>query len=211
MLCTTRAEETTLMKRQGREAAAVRATEAEKLDADLMTRCAAGDEAAFDALMTRHRKRVLNLIYRHVGDAAEAEDLAQETFVRLYRARRKYRPTAAFSTFLHRIVVNLCLNELRRRRRHPTEPLDEAVGTEAALTSGPENAVAQRELARQVRAALLRLPEAQRMATVLRRDEDLSYPDIARAMGCSVSAVESLLHRARLNLRKYLRDYLEES
>lgn len=179
------------------------------VDADLMARFAAGDDGAFETLLTRRRQWVLNLVYRFVGDREEAEDLAQEAFVRLYRARRRYRPTARFSTFLYRLVTNLCLNETRRRQRRPTVVLEAA--DEVAADDSPAKTATRRELAAQVQTALRRLPDNQRLAMVLFRFEGLSQREVAEAMECSVGAVEALLHRAGRNLRRDLQEYVEES
>jgi len=179
------------------------------VDADLMARFAAGDDGAFETLMARRRQWVLNLVYRFVGDREEAEDLAQEAFVRLYRARRRYRPTARFSTFLYRLVTNLCLNETRRRQRRPTVVLEAA--DEVAADDSPAKTATRRELAAQVQTALRRLPDNQRLAMVLFRFEGLSQREVAEAMECSVGAVEALLHRAGRNLRRDLQEYVEES
>jgi len=179
-------------------------------DADLMARVADGDNGAFDVLLVRHRRWVVNLAWQYAGDAAEAEDLAQEAFVRVYRARRKYPPTAEFTAYLRRVAVNLCLNEARRRRRHPTDSWSGQDDPETAADL-PDVLLARAELTQRVRAAVKQLPDSQRMAVTLRRYEDLSHQEIARAMGCSVSAVESLLHRATQNLRKALGDYVQNS
>jgi RNA polymerase sigma-70 factor, ECF subfamily len=176
-------------------------------DAELLVRSASGDRQAFDELVTRNRQEVLNLIYRYVADRTEAEDLAQEAFVRLYQARRRYRPTARFRTFLHRLVVNLCLNEARRRRRRPTQPLADLELAPASPAAGPDQSLQQAELSRQVAAALQQLPESQRMAVILSRFEELSYAEIAETMDLSVKAIEALLYRAKQGLLRELGDY----
>ncbi|NCO96431.1 MAG: sigma-70 family RNA polymerase sigma factor, partial [Armatimonadetes bacterium] len=114
------------------------------------------EDLAQEAFVRLRRQWVLNLVYRFVGDREEAEDLAQEAFVRLHRARRRYRPTARFSTFLYRLVTNLCLNETRRRQRRPTVVLEAA--DEVAADDSPAKTATRRELAAQVQTALRRLP-----------------------------------------------------
>jgi RNA polymerase sigma-70 factor (ECF subfamily) len=178
------------------------------IDADLLLRSAAGDLDAFDALVTRNRRWVLGLTYRYIGDASEAEDLSQEAFVRLFLSRQSYRPTARFSTFLQRIVVNLCLNEARRRRRRPVEPLEQGKRRLAAPGGDPGLQAAQGELTQQVMAALRQLPDAQRMAVVLNRYGDLSYREIAETMDCTLKSVEALLYRAKQSLLEQLKDYV---
>lgn len=174
-------------------------------DARLLARSAAGDRAAFDALVERHRHAVINLAWRCLGDPAEAEDVAQEAFVRLYRARRRYRKAARVGPLLRRIVVNLCLNERRRRHRKPAGSLSEAQDGPA---SGPEAQVFADELQARIVRALSRLPDNQRMAVVLSRYEGLSYREVGDLLGCTVKAVEGLLHRARLRLLEELGDWL---
>ena len=181
---------------------------AQDADARLLARSAAGDRAAFDALVERHRRAVINLAWRYLGDRVEAEDMAQEAFVRLYRARRRYRKAASVGPLLRRIVVNLCLNERRRRERKPADSLTGAGEAQEAPASGPEAQVMADELQGRIIRALGRLPGNQRMAVVLSRHEGLSYREVAALLGCSAKAVEGLLHRARLRLMEDLEDWL---
>src|SRR5262249_47377904 len=152
-----------------------------------------------------------------VGSPDEAEDLAQEVFLRIYRSRKKYRPRARFSTWLFTIANNLALNALRRRQRKPAVPLrlrdsgplrprpaERLVPDRAGQ---PNDQVQQQELTALVQEALRGLNERQRVAVVLNKFEDMSYADIAQVMGLTVKAVKSLLSRARENLRTALQDY----
>ncbi len=176
----------------------------------LVERVKAGDDDAFNVLMERYRRPVLNFVFRMIGDAGEAEDLAQEVFVRAYRNMRKpaFRRTgAAFSTWLFQIARNAALDCLRHRKRHPSESLDHLedkgeTSPDAGATAAAK--VAARELGEQIAAAVARLPEDQRTAIILSEYEDLSYARIAAIMKCSEKSVEARLYRARRFLRKRL-------
>jgi len=189
------------------------------LDARLMGALQRGDESAFTALVDRHRERVFRLACRYLGDENAAEDLAQESFLRVYRARHSWRPEAKFSTWLYRVTANACLNELRSRRtRRAVESTAPAVPGDGATpdaadpkAEGPGEALVRKETAERVREAVARLPEDQRLAVVLSKYEGLSYRELADAMDRSVPAVKSLLVRARENLRTDLADYLDRA
>ncbi len=174
-------------------------------DEELMARAARDDRAAFDALVLRHRDRALAVAARYLPSAEEAEDVAQEAFLRLYRARRSYRPSARFTTFLYRVVANVCIEEGRKRRRRPrTGPLPDE--PRVASRDGPEREVLDGETARRVQAALERLPANQRLAVILCRYEGRSYREIAEVLECSEKAVEAMLYRARQALWRELAD-----
>jgi RNA polymerase sigma-70 factor, ECF subfamily len=186
-------------------------------DAALMLRVKRGDRPAFEALVDKYKRPIVNLIYRTIGDAIEAEDLAQTTFIQVFRSAHRYRDSAKFSTWLYTIARNLCYNELRRRSRHPAESLDAAhpdheehplhqVADGRELT--PPDRLLQKELEGRIQEALAALPPNQRLALLLCRQEELSYEEIARVVGCSVSATKSLIHRARETLRQRLKPYL---
>lgn len=185
-------------------------------DATLMLRVQRGDLRAFEAIVDRYKQAVANLIHRMLGDPTEAEDLTQTVFVQVYRSASRYRVSAKFTTWLFTIARNLCLNELRRRSRHPAESLDAAASEQDEparqvadlATAGPVDAVLHGELAAKIQEALLALPENQRVAILLWRDEELAYEDIAEVLGCSLTAVKSLIHRARETLRRRLKHYL---
>jgi RNA polymerase sigma-70 factor, ECF subfamily len=186
-------------------------------DVALMARVRDGDTDAFRTLIERHQRAVINTIHRAIGDAWEAEDLAQRVFLQVYRSAKRYQPTAKFTTWLFTITRNTILNEHRRRARHAAESLEalenpantESVGWQAPDTTTPDPAqeVAERELQTKIMETVQQLPEAQRTAVILCRYEGLSYEEIARVLGCSVSATKSLLHRARLTLKEKLHGY----
>jgi RNA polymerase sigma-70 factor, ECF subfamily len=186
-------------------------------DAALMLRVRDGDMAAFEALVEKYKQPVFSLLYRYVQDAAEADDLAQNVFVQAYRSARRYRVTAKFSTWLFTIARNLALNEIRRRSRHRADSLDQTPQDEEQAprqyedvqTVSPPDLVLRGELETKVEEAIAALPEKQRMALLLCREEELSYEEIARVLECSLSATKSLIHRARETLKQQLKPYLE--
>ncbi|MEM7411245.1 MAG: sigma-70 family RNA polymerase sigma factor [Myxococcota bacterium] len=171
-------------------------------DVQLMLAFAAGDESAFETLFERWSRPLLRYLERLVTDAASAEELLQESFLRVYRARERYRPDARFSTWLYRIATNLAWNELRRpRRRDPHDSTDapEAPELGSALPAVDE-VVDARRLSESVDAALRKLPERQRSALWLASVEGLSYAEVAEALDTSEKAVKALVHRARTAL-----------
>jgi len=175
-------------------------------DTDLMLRAAAGDEDAFAALFERHYARAVNIAYRSTGDANLAEDIAMDAFVRIYESRASFKGGAKFSTYLYRVVVNLTINAAKRRRLVREEPLaDDSLVMPAS--EDPSAHAERSETAGRVRDAVLALPPSQRIALILTRYEGMSYESAAAAMRVSVKALESLLHRAKANLRKALKDY----
>lgn len=181
-----------------------------------MTQVQAGGRGAFEELVRRYRQPVMNFVGRTLPDAAEAEDIAQGVFVQVFKAAARYRPEAKFSTWLFTIARNLCLNELRRRGRHPAESLtaltDES-GTGRPLADSraapPTTDLLRAELERKVEEAIADLPENQRTALLLCREGEVAYEDIAAVLGVSLSAVKSLIFRGRETLKARLKPYLE--
>jgi RNA polymerase sigma-70 factor (ECF subfamily) len=182
---------------------------------ELMVRIAEGDEEAFEILVNRHQTSILNFIYRFIGDRTQAEDFAQEVFLRVWQAAKTYRPEAKFTTWIYRITANLCVNELKSARRkkwfsfHQSDDDSGSTIEETLSDSAPsaEDLLLEKERSRQISDALQSLPDNQRMAMVLKRYDGLSYAEIAQIIGCSVSAVESLLVRAKRTLQvKLLKD-----
>jgi RNA polymerase sigma-70 factor (ECF subfamily) len=172
-------------------------------DEELLALAAAGDQAAFAQLVLRHQDQVLGLAYRYCRDRQDAEELAQEVFLKVWRHARSFRGDSLFGTWLYRLAVNTCLSFRQRQRSRPASlPLqgDFASGSPPA---GDELVAAHREA--RLRGALAALPPRQRMALALASLADRSYEEIAVVMDVSVPAVESLLFRARKNLAAVLR------
>ncbi len=183
----------------------------EDADTALMLRLRGGEDTALNELMTRWQSRLVSFIYRYVGNEADAFDLAQETFVRVFESRHGYKPTARFSSWLFQIASNLCRNHFRWHQRHPTVPLDSAAHEGGTLgdalpseTESPSEAVARGELAAAVRQGIHSLPHDLKTALLLFEYEELSYDEIAAVLGCSRKAVETRLYRARNLLRECL-------
>ena len=179
-------------------------------DALLMLAFCAGDRTAFDVLFQRWTGPLLRYLEKMLRDAAAAEELVQEVFLRVHGARDRYQAEARFSTWLYRIATNLALNELRRpRRRGPHASFDEPGGPAlAAAAPVPEAALDARRLSARVEQELARLPERQRAALCLSAVEGLSYADVAAALEISEAAVKALVHRARAALVAQLGDAL---
>ncbi|MBJ7256922.1 MAG: sigma-70 family RNA polymerase sigma factor [Akkermansiaceae bacterium] len=189
--------------------------EANAVDFTLMERIGAGDHQAFRELVERHQNAVIGTVAKMLGNASESEDIAQQVFLRIWRNAKRYRPDAKFTTYLFTITRNLVFNESRRKSRKKEVSSDEREENsnclvEASPDRQPDAELLQAELQQAVDAAIASLPETQRMAVVLRRYEQLSYEEIAETLELSVSAVKSLLFRARTTLRESLSDYLNE-
>ncbi len=179
-----------------------------RTDVQLMLDVKAGDDSSFELLLHKYRTPLVHFLYRMVRDAATAEDLAQEVFLRVYRARKKYAPSAKFSTWLFRIATNLALNSLRDGRHRRMEvSLDapaEAGETPLELPAREPRAderLIERDRAALIRRAVLKLPEKQRAAVLLHKYHELDYAEIAGVLECSESALKSLLFRAYEALR----------
>ncbi|MCE9582309.1 MAG: sigma-70 family RNA polymerase sigma factor [Planctomycetes bacterium] len=173
-----------------------------------MLRVRDDDMQAYSLLVERFQQRVVNIVFRYTGDRAGAEDLAQEVFIKVFKARQSYQPVAKFSTWLFRIATNLCLNEIRNRKHRPNLSLDDNPLLDPGQADPTELETSRQELVQAVRKALDALPENQRMAVVLNKWEDQSYEQIAEAMGLSVQAVKSLLFRARAAMKEGLEEFL---
>jgi RNA polymerase sigma-70 factor, ECF subfamily len=187
-------------------------------DMEIVQRFKAGDTGAFSILMGKYKKPILNLIYRFTGNADEAEDLAQEVFLRAYRGLSSFKAEAKFFTWLYRIAVNLSIRARQRKSKFKFQSLDQKTEdgcTEINLalseTSGADREILKEELCKRVRQAISELPEDQRVAVVLHRYQDLQYDEIAEIMKITVAAVKSRLHRARIVLREKLGPYVEET
>jgi RNA polymerase sigma-70 factor (ECF subfamily) len=185
-------------------------------DSELMKRVAKGDDDAFRLLFERHYRLAYSVIYRHIGVQAEAEDLVQEAFLRVYRNAGNWEPTAKFSTWLYTVVSNLCLNYKRDKARDKLRLVsgDEEGGNPLERMATEEaqegEAMDAEDRARVVREAIQELPEQQRMALILSRYEDKSYEDVAVILGTTVAAVKILTSRARTTLRDILERFFSD-
>ena len=169
-------------------------------DGQLMLAAGQGDLDAFGEIVHRHQRSAWSIAYRFLGNSAEAEDIAQEAFLKILAAACRYKPTAAFSTYLYRIVTRLCIDY--RRKKHPifSDTLPEMVDP----SHDPAAALVRKDRDATIRRALDALPARQRMAVILKYYEGLGYADIAAAMNISRKAVERLLGRARKTLKTSL-------
>ena len=181
-------------------------------DLELMLKFCKGDDNAFSVLMEQNLNRVFHTIQRFVNNPHDAEDLAQEVFLRIYNARSRYVPTAQFHTWLYRIITNLCLNYIRDCKRHYMQSIQLKDSSSFALQiedeaqETPSRILVRQETSRQVRQALQELPPNQRIAVILCKYEGLSYQEIATTMDTSVQAIKSLLNRAKNNLKQRLQE-----
>ena len=175
-------------------------------DAELIRQVAEGDEAAFEELVKKYQHPVLNTIYRYISDSTQADDLAQEVFVKVWNHAGSFRGKSKFSTWLYKIVVNQCLN-YRSRERKSTSSLDRPVED---LSPGADANLETSERQAAVRKAIDELPEKQRIALILSRFDRKSYKEISEIMRCSLSSVESLIFRAKENLRKKILPLIEK-
>ena len=169
---------------------------------ELMIRLASGQMEALSEIVDRYQNQVLSIAYRFLNDWTKAEDVAQETFLRIYKSAGKYTPQARFTTWLYRIVVNLCLDEKRKQTKMPVS-IEEASYT-PPVDNSEYNDAERKETIELVKKAINELPERQRLAVILHRYENLSYDQICEVTEWTKSAVESLLVRAYENLRKKL-------
>lgn len=180
-------------------------------DVQLMLDVKSGDEESFGILLQKYRSPMVNFLYRMVRDAATAEDLAQEVFLRVYRARKQYSPSAKFTTWLFRIATNLALNSVRdNRHRQMDVSIDAPIEEDEAPMELParemriDEYMAERDRMAFIRNAISALPEKQRVAVLLHKYEEMDYGEIARILDCSESALKSLLFRAYETLRVQL-------
>jgi len=182
---------------------------------DLMCRVTTGDKRAFEVLIHRHQGPVLNFICRFMGNRTDAEDLTQEVFLRVWKAAKVYKPDAQFTTWLYRIATNLCINKQRaiciRRLFVRSQSQEQSQDSKDSFITGggaelltPEDRLIDSERSLKLLNAINDLPTSQRIAILLKIYDEMSYQEIAQIMDRSVSAVDSLLIRAKNNLRKKL-------
>src|SRR5579864_2556122 len=186
-------------------------------DAEVMLRVKAGDESAFEYLVQKYRRSMVGFMYRMSHNAAAAEDLAQEVFLRVYRSRSGYEASAKFTTWLYRIATNLAVNYARDTRNERPEKMasldepDEETGTTMDVADGSltaEEAILRRERMAAIRARVQALPERQRMAVLMHKYQQRDYRKIAEVLKLSESATKSLLFRAYETLREQLKEFV---
>lgn len=201
---------------QGDAQAEAVATADGALDQELVRRVQGGDMAAFDLLVRKYQHRVAAIIGRYVGDWSECQDIAQETFMRAYRALGNFRGDAQFSTWLHRIAVNTAKNHLvAHKRRPPTDDIEISdaeqydAGSRLRDNDTPERELAREQMERTVMGAVDALPEELRLAITLREVDGLSYEEIAARMACPIGTVRSRIFRAREAIDAQLRPLLD--
>ncbi|MGH9845823.1 MAG: RNA polymerase sigma factor [Blastocatellia bacterium] len=175
-------------------------------DEDLIVKVGQGDIRAFEVLVNRHQKSALRAAQRFVFDRQEAEDLAQEAFLTIFRKARSYEPKASFKTWFFTILLNLCRNSIKKKKPVYFGSLPEM--SEVASSHDPSSQFDRRQIQQALANAIARLPENQRAAFILCHYENFSYAEAAKAIGVSVKAVESLLVRAKRSLREGLGQYV---
>ncbi|PYX83509.1 MAG: RNA polymerase subunit sigma-24 [Acidobacteria bacterium] len=186
-------------------------------DAEVMLRVKAGDEPAFDYLVQKYRRPMVSFMYRMAHNAAAAEDLAQEVFLRVYRSRASYEASAKFTTWLYRIATNLAVNHARDTRHERPENMasldepDEQTGTtmDVADTSpNVEERLVRQERLKAIRQSVENLPERQRLAVLMHKYQQMDYKQIGEVLKLSESATKSLLFRAYETLRQQLKEFI---
>ncbi len=189
-----------------------------EVDQELILRVQRGDKRAFDLLVVKYQQKVVNLISRYVRDSSEAQDVAQEAFIKAYRALPRFRGDSAFYTWLYRIAINTAKNHIVSQSRRPpssgvetevAEQMDAGIRLQEHAT--PENFLLEEEIAQTVRQAIDDLPDDLRTAITLRELEGLSYEEIANTMSCPVGTVRSRIFRAREAIDVRLKPLLESS
>jgi len=180
-------------------------------DIQLMLDFANGDDSAFNQIMGKYKGIVIGITRRYFNDRSRAEDIAQEVFLRIYLSKNKYKPKSKLSTWIYRITANLCLNDIRSRKRE--EGNLDLINDNTSSTDRELDIIDKleiEELNETVRSALLSLPERQRLAVILSKYDGLSYQEISKILNCSISAVDSILQRAKQTLKKQLNKYFKE-
>lgn len=189
---------------------------AHELDQELVERVQRGDNSAFDVLVQKYQHRIVGLIGRYIADWSECQDVAQETFIRAYRAMPNFRGDAQFYTWLHRIAVNTAKNHLvAQKRRPPTEDVDAGdaeqfdTGIRLRDNDTPEHELSRQEIERTLMRTVQSLPEELRAAITMREVDGLSYEEIAARVGCPIGTVRSRIFRAREAIDAQLQPLLD--
>lgn len=185
-------------------------------DEDLMIDCKKGDMSAFELLVRRYQDAIINYIHFTISDYHRAEDLAQETFLRVFKNVNRYEPKASFKSWLYTIATNLCRNEIRNRSRRKTYYLEDLVEENEDVYHSeymvdtrlqPDILYEKKERQQIIKKAIKLLPENQSVALTLVTYQELSYEEISEILDCSVGAVKSLIHRARQNMKDILNKF----
>lgn len=182
-----------------------------------MLRVKNGDDPAFEQLVDRNKQQMFSLAYRFLGNYQDAEDVAQESFIKIYNAAKAYKPLSKFTTWMYKICRNTCIKKLRHKNPNTISLSDykrshdnnSGIDLEDVRSDKPLESLLVREKAQVVKEVIDALPERQKLAVILYRYQNCSYEQIAEIMSCSAKAVKSILHRARLNLKDVLRNYLD--
>ncbi len=184
-------------------------------DEELMCLVQKGNMSAFSELAGRYERKLLNFLYRYVGNTAQAEDLLQATLLRVYRARWRFKGNGKFSTWLHTIAANLAKDYLRKTKKYRFVSLEAPVGQNSnvidfceAKGESASDSAEKKEISRIVRLAVDKLPHPQRLAILLSHYESMDYAEIARVLRCSKGTVKSRVFRAKMKLKQFLADYL---
>jgi len=189
-------------------------------DTALVERALANDLAAFEQLVARYQNKIVGFVARMLHDSDEAEDVAQEVFIKAYRSLDSFRGASSFSTWLYRIATNLCIDRSRKRKRSPQSAysLDEPIDTEDEgsgrreipdFSAEPQSGVERDELRRQVRQTMAEMPEKLRAVLVMCDLQGMAYEEIAAALDCPIGTVKSRLFHARADLARRLRPYMQ--
>ena len=176
----------------------------EDIDSACLRALANGDRTAFSQLVKRWQTRLINFFYRSTGNRADAEDLAQETFIELHKAASRYKPQGSFNAFIFTLARRRLIDSYRKKSRRPLDYVDPS---EYFMRSQPEDSDHTREIEEAFHRALADLPQNQRIAILMLQQQGLSYDEIAQSLDSSVSAVKTWIHRARTHLRHELKDF----
>jgi RNA polymerase sigma-70 factor (ECF subfamily) len=188
-------------------------------DAKLMLEFVQGNTSAFEQILKKYKGFVINIAYRFIQNRAEAEDIAQEVFLRVYNSANRYNPKAKFSTWIYKITTNICLNRFKSKKYLQAISLDKPISAtgDEIIPEIPDPSYVhpsvnaeKKELNQLVKEAISSLPTNQRMAVILQKYEGLSYLEISEIMRCSTSAVDSLLQRAKQNMKRKLAPHLKK-
>lgn len=201
-----------LQNREGRAGRIETPMESAEDDEQLVERCKQGSQDAFEKLVNRHKRPIFNLAYRMTGDYEEAEDIAVEVFLRIYRTLARFKKGSKFVPWLYKIATNVCINSLKSHQGRLVSLNEETLKEQISdWSKNPEKLAESQQLREYIQRALLSLPEKYRIIVLLRHVEDLSYEEIAQATNLPLGSVKTLLFRAKEILKKKLKSFLGKS